>query len=354
MLVPGRSYVDPSRDYRYGFQGQEMDNELKGRGNSLNYTFRMHDPRVGRFFATDPLEAKYPWYSPYQFSGNRLIDMIELEGLEPSHPPTTSGEIYNDPNNGNSYEADGEAWHSNMASGIQGNEAIIVGEKPLSLKIKEFAGSFANAANEYVVKPTVDSGKKVANVTSVFGTSIGNMFTTFIPQAFGFDGMEMMNAPTFHGWIDFNSNSQKKLIEADATGLAAELVVAIGTGGVGDEIIGAGKTYLKKKAATEVVEEVTEQSLNKLVPLGLGSTAKAGVSRINPINLTEELALREIMGNPSMGNFPRLRKGMTDSRWPATEGWKKMSWNNGGVEIHYTGKWVNGILEAVDDFKIIE
>ena len=60
-----------------------MDNELKGRGNSLNYTFRMHDPRVGRFFATDPLEKDYPWYSPYQFSGNRLIDAKELEGLEP-------------------------------------------------------------------------------------------------------------------------------------------------------------------------------------------------------------------------------------------------------------------------------
>ena len=42
----------------------------------------MHDPRVGRFFAVDPLEIKYPWYTPYQFSGNRLIDAIELEGLE--------------------------------------------------------------------------------------------------------------------------------------------------------------------------------------------------------------------------------------------------------------------------------
>ena len=42
----------------------------------------MHDPRVGRFFATDPLEGKYPWYSPYQFSGNRVIDAIELEGAE--------------------------------------------------------------------------------------------------------------------------------------------------------------------------------------------------------------------------------------------------------------------------------
>jgi RHS repeat-associated protein len=81
MLVPNRH--KDSDDYRYGFQGQEMDNELKGEGNSLNYTFRMHDPRVGRFFAIDPLAPTYPFYSPYQFSGNRVIDMVELEGLEP-------------------------------------------------------------------------------------------------------------------------------------------------------------------------------------------------------------------------------------------------------------------------------
>ncbi len=42
----------------------------------------MHDPRVGRFFATDPLEAKYPHNSPYAFSENRVIDGVELEGLE--------------------------------------------------------------------------------------------------------------------------------------------------------------------------------------------------------------------------------------------------------------------------------
>jgi len=43
----------------------------------------MHDPRVGRFFAPDPLFRKYPFYSPYAFSGNRVIDATELEGLEP-------------------------------------------------------------------------------------------------------------------------------------------------------------------------------------------------------------------------------------------------------------------------------
>jgi RHS repeat-associated protein len=72
-----------SGDYRYGFQGQEKDDEIKGEGNSVNYKYRMHDPRVGRFFAVDPLAAKYPFYSSYSFSGNRVVDKTELEGLEP-------------------------------------------------------------------------------------------------------------------------------------------------------------------------------------------------------------------------------------------------------------------------------
>jgi len=68
--------------YRYGFQGQEKDDEIKGAGNSINYKYRMHDPRIGRFFAVDPLFREYPWNSPYAFSENRVVDAVELEGLE--------------------------------------------------------------------------------------------------------------------------------------------------------------------------------------------------------------------------------------------------------------------------------
>ena len=80
MLQPGRHFNTDS--YRYGFQNQEMDNEIKGVGNSVNYKYRMYDPRLNRFFAVDPLAAKYPHNSPYAFSENRLIDGVELEGLE--------------------------------------------------------------------------------------------------------------------------------------------------------------------------------------------------------------------------------------------------------------------------------
>ncbi|MEO9797817.1 MAG: RHS repeat-associated core domain-containing protein, partial [Crocinitomicaceae bacterium] len=80
MIMDGRN--GSSGDYRYGFQGQEMDDEIKGEGNSVNYKYRMHDPRIGRFFAVDPLAGKYPHNSPYAFSENRVIDGVELEGLE--------------------------------------------------------------------------------------------------------------------------------------------------------------------------------------------------------------------------------------------------------------------------------
>jgi RHS repeat-associated protein len=67
---------------RYLFQAQEMDDEIKGEGNSVNYKYRMHDPRLGRFFSADPLASKYPHNGTYNFSENRVIDGVELEGLE--------------------------------------------------------------------------------------------------------------------------------------------------------------------------------------------------------------------------------------------------------------------------------
>jgi RHS repeat-associated protein len=66
----------------YVFQGQESDDEISGEGNSVNYKYRMHDPRLGRFFAVDPLASHYSYNYPYAFSENVLINCIELEGLE--------------------------------------------------------------------------------------------------------------------------------------------------------------------------------------------------------------------------------------------------------------------------------
>ena len=80
MVMPERVFNNAM--YRFGFGNQEDDNEISGRGNSYNYSFRMYDPRLIRFKSVDPAAFDYPWNSPYAFAENRLIDGIDLEGLE--------------------------------------------------------------------------------------------------------------------------------------------------------------------------------------------------------------------------------------------------------------------------------
>ncbi|AZA56571.1 DUF6443 domain-containing protein [Chryseobacterium shandongense] len=64
--------------YQYKFQGQELQET-----GWYSFKWRNYMPDVGRFFNIDPLTEEYPTWSPYVFSGNRVIDAREIEGLEP-------------------------------------------------------------------------------------------------------------------------------------------------------------------------------------------------------------------------------------------------------------------------------
>ena len=79
MTMGGRSYS--ADEYRYGFQGQDKEKELWG-GEASFFTYRISDNRLGKFFSVDPLSSKFPWNSSYAFSENRVIDGVEMEGLE--------------------------------------------------------------------------------------------------------------------------------------------------------------------------------------------------------------------------------------------------------------------------------
>ena len=68
--------------YRYGFNGKENDNEVKGNGNQQDYGMRIYDPRLGRFLSVDPITKDYPELTPYQFASNRPIDGIDWDGAE--------------------------------------------------------------------------------------------------------------------------------------------------------------------------------------------------------------------------------------------------------------------------------
>lgn len=90
MEMPGRDSLTTSAlNYRFGFNGKEKTNEVKGitgnykyDGLQYDYGFRIYDPRVGRFLSVDPLFKGYPWNSTYAYAENDVIRSIDLDGLE--------------------------------------------------------------------------------------------------------------------------------------------------------------------------------------------------------------------------------------------------------------------------------
>lgn len=74
--------------YKFGFNGKQKDNEVAGVGNHLDYGLRGYDTRIGRFWSVDPLTEKFPYWTPYQFSGLNPIRFNDLDGAEPNDPLT--------------------------------------------------------------------------------------------------------------------------------------------------------------------------------------------------------------------------------------------------------------------------
>ena len=82
-LQPGRHHSTPS--YRYGFNGMEGDQEVKGEGNSYTTEFRQYDPRIGRWLSIDPYSSLFPFESPYAGFANNPIYWKDPSGLAPTN-----------------------------------------------------------------------------------------------------------------------------------------------------------------------------------------------------------------------------------------------------------------------------
>jgi RHS repeat-associated protein len=63
---------------RYNFQGQEK----QVGSDYVQFKWRLHDPATGRFLSVDPLAENFHFNSTYAFAENRVINGVELEGLE--------------------------------------------------------------------------------------------------------------------------------------------------------------------------------------------------------------------------------------------------------------------------------
>ncbi len=87
MEMSGRySLTDPEvlgRDYRFGFNGKEKDDEWNGQtGSTYDFGARLYDARIGRWMACDPLAEKYPYLSPYSFVANSPLVFIDPDGKD--------------------------------------------------------------------------------------------------------------------------------------------------------------------------------------------------------------------------------------------------------------------------------
>lgn len=75
-----KSGLNLRRNYIYGFQGQEDDPEIKGKGNSYTAEFWQYDSRLGRRWNTDPVVKEYE--SPFACFGNNPILYIDPNGAD--------------------------------------------------------------------------------------------------------------------------------------------------------------------------------------------------------------------------------------------------------------------------------
>jgi len=82
MGMTERAYSAPDNGYRFGFNGMEMDDEVKGEGNSLDFGARIYDNRLGRWMSLDELGRFYIGVSEYQYALNSCIVNRGIDGRE--------------------------------------------------------------------------------------------------------------------------------------------------------------------------------------------------------------------------------------------------------------------------------
>jgi rRNA maturation endonuclease Nob1 len=76
IMQAGRSFN--SSEYRYGFGGQEKDDEIAGEGNSYTAEFWQYSPMLARRWNIDPVSV--PWESPYAVFRNNPIVLNDQNG----------------------------------------------------------------------------------------------------------------------------------------------------------------------------------------------------------------------------------------------------------------------------------
>ncbi|NQZ51977.1 MAG: hypothetical protein HRT95_17925 [Moritella sp.] len=117
MPMPGRTFN--GGDYRYGFNGQEKDDEIKGNGNSYTAQYWQYDPRLGRRWNTDPV-VKANW-SGYAAFGDNPILFVDPNGDDWFE--NSAGRVEWFDNNSGGFLSDNQTAWSNIGGTLSANSA---------------------------------------------------------------------------------------------------------------------------------------------------------------------------------------------------------------------------------------
>src|SRR5690606_24039859 len=68
---------------RYRYNGKEKDAE----SGLYEYGQRYYAPWLCRFVSVDPVAESFPYYTSYNYAGNKPISKVDMEGLQESDAP---------------------------------------------------------------------------------------------------------------------------------------------------------------------------------------------------------------------------------------------------------------------------
>ncbi len=123
----GRTETEVSQK-RYKYVGKERDEET----GLYYYGARYYAAWLFRFVSVDPLQFKYPHYTPYQYAGNKPVSYIDLDGLEEAKNETITptGTLYIDKEGNQLGNNDSEerrifvVYSENVLSSLKKGESI--------------------------------------------------------------------------------------------------------------------------------------------------------------------------------------------------------------------------------------
>ncbi len=148
VLLQNRNFT--SEKYRYGFNGMERDDEVKGEGNSYTTDYRFYDSRLGRWLSIDPVE--HPFQSPFISMNNNPVNIYDPTGDDGEGDKRTgiiTATIYLEFDGAYSEEEKQEymrnlrtsiaaVWNQQQINGVQVNvDNVKILEAPSGMKAKD-------------------------------------------------------------------------------------------------------------------------------------------------------------------------------------------------------------------------